>query len=99
MRERGRYQIQAMKTRSSNGVGQKIDLAYDIETMRITDTGEEQGDEKITQSGASSILNQIKPRSMLSSPTSSDSDTSKVTATVNSNRLQNMLASLKSQKE
>jgi hypothetical protein len=99
MRERGRYQIQAMKTRSSNGVGQKIDLAYDIETMRITDTGEEQGDEKITQSGASSILNQIKPRSMLSSPTSSDSDAPKVTATVNSNRLQNMLASLKSQKE
>jgi len=95
MRERGRYQIQAMKTRSSNGVGQKIDLAYDIETMRITDTGEDQGDEKISQSGASSILNQIKPRSTMSMPT----DSSKVTATVNSGRLQSMLASLKSQKE
>lgn len=99
MRERGRYQIQAMKTRSSNGVGQKIDLAYDIETMRIVDTGEEQGDEKISQSGASSILSQIKPRSMLSSPTSADPDTPRATATVNSNRLQSMLASLKSQNE
>lgn len=95
MRERGRYQIQAMKTRSSNGVGQKIDLAYDIETMRITDTGEEQGDEKIFQSGASSILNQIKPRSTMSIPT----DSPKAIATVNSGRLQSMLASLKSQKE
>jgi len=95
MRERGRYQIQAMKTRSSNGVGQKIDLAYDIETMRITDTGEEQGDEKIFQSGASSILNQIKPRSTMSTPT----DSPKAIATVNSGRLQSMLASLKSQKE
>ena len=30
MRERGRYQIQFMKTRSSAGVGQKVDLAFDI---------------------------------------------------------------------
>jgi KaiC/GvpD/RAD55 family RecA-like ATPase len=37
MRERGKYQIQCMKSRSSTGVGQKIDLDYNIETMRITD--------------------------------------------------------------
>jgi KaiC/GvpD/RAD55 family RecA-like ATPase len=41
MRERGKYQIQCMKSRSSTGVGQKIDLEYNIETMRITDLGEE----------------------------------------------------------
>jgi len=39
MRERGQYQIQCMKSRSSTGVGQKIDLDYNIETMRITDSG------------------------------------------------------------
>ena len=39
MRERGKYQIQCMKSRSSTGVGQKIDLEYNIETMRITDPG------------------------------------------------------------
>ena len=37
MKERGKYQIQCMKSRSSTGVGQKIDLEYNIETMRITD--------------------------------------------------------------
>ena len=39
MRERGKYQIQCMKSRSSTGVGQKIDLDYNMETMRITDPG------------------------------------------------------------
>ena len=38
MRERGKYQIQCMKSRSSTGVGQKIDLDYNIETMRISDS-------------------------------------------------------------
>lgn len=39
MKERGKYQIQCMKSRSSTGVGQKIDLEYNIDTMRITDLG------------------------------------------------------------
>ena len=39
MKERGRYQIQCLKSRSSTGVDQKIDLEYNIETMRITDPG------------------------------------------------------------
>lgn len=37
MREHGRYQLQLMKTRSSSGVGQKIDLEFNIDTLRITD--------------------------------------------------------------
>jgi archaellum biogenesis ATPase FlaH len=37
MRERGQYQLQLMKTRSSSGVGQKIELEFNIETLRITD--------------------------------------------------------------
>lgn len=37
MRENGKYQLQFLKTRSSSAVGQKIDLAYDPATMRITD--------------------------------------------------------------
>jgi replicative DNA helicase len=39
MKERGRYQIQCLKSRSSTGVDQKIDLEYNIESMRITDPG------------------------------------------------------------
>ena len=69
MRERGRYQIQCMKSRSSTGVGQKIDLEYNIDTMRITDDdpegyGEQQAKYK-QQPSASSILNQLKPQSTL----------------------------------
>ena len=37
MRERGQYQLQLMKTRSSSGIGQKIELQFNIETLRITD--------------------------------------------------------------
>lgn len=46
MRERGQYQLQLMKTRSSNGVGQKIDLDYDTETLRITSSNSEEPQEK-----------------------------------------------------
>ena len=42
MKERGRYQIQFMKTRSSSGVGQKVDLEFNIDTLRISDLGEEE---------------------------------------------------------
>ena len=42
MRERGRYQIQAMKTRSSSGVGMKVDLEFDIESLRIRDLGDDE---------------------------------------------------------
>lgn len=41
MKERGKYQIQFMKTRSSSGVGQKVDLDFDMDTLRITDSGED----------------------------------------------------------
>lgn len=42
MKEHGRYQLQLMKTRSSNGVGQKIDLGFNNETLRIFDIGEKE---------------------------------------------------------
>jgi len=40
MRERGRYQIQFMKTRSSSGVGQRVDLQFDIDSLKISDLPE-----------------------------------------------------------
>lgn len=62
MRERGQYQIQLMKTRSSSGVGQKIDLSFNIETLRIYDDGDSTG---YTAAGgaANNILNKIKATS------------------------------------
>ena len=90
MRERGRYQIQCMKSRSSTGVGMKIDLDYNIETMRITDSGED------TQSRtpATSIMNQIKTSSKVSSDTV-DETTGEIRAEVSNNKLKNMLAGIK----
>ena len=41
MRERGRYQIQLMKTRSSSGVGAKVDLEFDIDSLRISDLADD----------------------------------------------------------
>ena len=37
MRERGQYQLQLLKTRSSNGVGSKVNLVFDVDSLRITD--------------------------------------------------------------
>lgn len=32
-----------MKTRNSSGVGQKVDLEFDVDTLRIKDLGEDEG--------------------------------------------------------
>jgi hypothetical protein len=56
MRERGRYQIQLMKTRSSSGVGTKIDLGFDVDTLRIVDLGEDSEQQSTATSGSSSIV-------------------------------------------
>ena len=40
MRERGKYQWQLLKTRSSSGVGTKVDLDFNQESLRIVDCGE-----------------------------------------------------------
>jgi hypothetical protein len=62
MRERGRYQIQLMKTRSSSGVGQKIDLEFNIDTLRITDCEQEDSYGNGQASAGSHLLNSIKQR-------------------------------------
>ena len=63
MKERGKYQIQCMKSRSSTGVGQKIDLEYNIDTMRITDEGGDEGTGY--NKPQSSIMDTIKARSQV----------------------------------
>ena len=65
MRERGKYQIQCMKSRSSTGVGMKIDLEYNIETMRITD--DDPDGDKNAQATPSQIMDKIKTTSQVGS--------------------------------
>ena len=59
MRERGRYQIQLMKTRSSSGVGQKIDLEFDVDSLRIRDLGEDEEHQEF-QKRKSTVFDQLK---------------------------------------
>ena len=58
MRERGRYQIQFMKTRSSSGVGSKVDLKFNPDTLRIEDL--EEGDEDAMTVTTSNLVDQLK---------------------------------------
>jgi len=51
MKERGRYQIQFMKTRNSSGLGQKVELEFDIDTLRITDSGDDSDTTSFSQGG------------------------------------------------
>ena len=96
MRERGRYQIQLMKTRSSSGVGQKIDLEFDVESLRIRDLGEDQEYQQFKKQ-SSSIYEQIKSKEGSGTVTADDEDVGKITASVQSSKLKNMLAGLKSE--
>ena len=59
MRERGRYQIQLMKTSSSSGVGQKIDLEFDVDSLRIRDLGEDEEYQEFNKR-KSTVFDQIK---------------------------------------
>jgi len=68
MRERGRYQIQLMKTRSSSGVGAKVDLEFDVDSLRIRDLAEDEDDQGFSKP-KTNIYDQIKRGS---SPTAPD---------------------------
>jgi hypothetical protein len=71
MKERGRYQIQFMKTRSSSGVGQKCDLEFNVDTLRITDIDEETEPSFNQQraQGGSSMIQNFKRTSVVSTAT------------------------------
>ena len=93
MRERGRYQIQLMKTRSSSGVGQKVDLEFDVESLRIRDLGEDEEYQNFKKQ-SSSIYEQIKTGDQ-PAPADTDPEVGKITANVQSSKLKDMLAGLK----
>jgi hypothetical protein len=100
MRERGRYQIQLMKTRSSSGVGQKIDLEFNIDSLRISDCEQEDGyGNSNSQSAGSSLLASIKNRQTVDPNTGevdpqSLSPVPRVKAQVESSKLRELLNNL-----
>ena len=104
MKERGRYQIQFMKTRSSSGVGQKIDLEFDIDTLRIRDLAEDQEYQQFKKQ-SSTIYDSLKQKSKVSTNKPKDIDPTKgdtvgkVKATVEGGKLRQLLNELHSDEE
>jgi len=102
MRERGRYQIQLMKTRSSSGVGQKVDLGFDIDTLRIYDIGEDDDAPTASTGGtsASNIVANIRRTNNTDATLNPDdpgegASVKKVRAEVDSTQLRNFLNQMK----
>jgi replicative DNA helicase len=93
MKERGKYQMQCMKSRSSQGVGNKVDLDYNIETMRITDAGLDESGHAFGNGGPPkpNILDSIKVKSQIKD----DTEHSKVTADIQSSKLKQLLGTIK----
>lgn len=101
MRERGKYQLQLMKTRSSSGVGQKVELDFDVNSLRITDTSETDSDEQSVpvSSAASNIMAQLKTTSTVRTREAAGDNLGKVKADVQGSKLKSMLAQLKTSAE
>lgn len=105
MRERGRYQIQLMKTRSSSGVGQKIDLEFDVDSLRIRDLDEEE-EYQGNQQRKSNVFDQIKRGSgtpvnkdSINNDPSSGDTVGKIRAEADSTKLKNFINNLNSDGE
>ena len=94
MRERGRYQIQFMKTRSSAGVGQKVDLEFDQNSLRIRELVGGDAEQPTTVSDKSNdVMSKIKTTAEI---TSDEQPQKTIRADVQSSKLQDMLKTLKS---
>jgi archaellum biogenesis ATPase FlaH len=98
IRERGLYQIQLMKTRSSSGVGQKIELKFDVDTLRITDDGEDS--QPRPQPSGTTLLSQIRSTSEVGAVNTAvtqtvEPDHKHITPDIHSAKLKSLLAELK----
>ena len=97
MRERGRYQIQLMKTRSSSGVGSKIDLGFNIDSLRIYDLDEDEQDDYTTPSASNSIVSNLKRTNTQDTVREDPSDgapVAKIRAEADSTKLRNFINNL-----
>jgi hypothetical protein len=65
MRERCMVQLQFMKTRSSSAVGQKIDLSFNPDTLRISDMADSESSSTMSPSA---VYNRLNRTSNLGTP-------------------------------
>lgn len=96
MRERGRYQLQLLKTRSSSGVGQKVDLDYNIDSLRITnvlEVDQDMGGSVRFTNQTDSLIDSIKRKTSLENANAIPV-TIKKTAEVGSSKLRSIINNL-----
>tara|TARA_R110000782_G_scaffold43775_5_gene98314 strand:+ start:286 stop:1641 length:1356 start_codon:yes stop_codon:yes gene_type:complete len=93
MRERGRYQLQLMKTRNSSGVGQKIDLGFDVDTLRIIDCDQDdEGENSYSNtSSGNAIVNALKRNSTAKEDPADGSNAPKIRGETNSTLLKQFI--------
>lgn len=95
LRERGKYELQFMKTRNSSGVGQKIMLDFDIETLRITN-GDDDDDDSSSISTSQQLINSMSRTSTVTpNPEENVQDTTHVKKSkveANTSALRNMIS-------
>jgi len=100
MKEHGRYQIQFMKTRSSSGVGQKVDLEFNVDTLRISDLGEEESQPSLNQQRAS-VYDNLKRTANVVNPDTGEVDPTqgisvkKPVVKTNAPQIRNLMDSIK----
>jgi archaellum biogenesis ATPase FlaH len=100
MKERGRYQIQFMKTRSSSGVGQKVDLEFNVDTLRITDLGEDQEPSlQDSRTAKPDVYQSLKRTSNVSTSSTESSPTPKIRAQAAATDIRNLLAKINSERD
>ena len=102
MRERGRYQIQLMKTRSSSGVGAKVDLEFDVDSLRIRDLADDEEYQEFDKR-KSTIYDSLKRQSVPNTDNPEDADPTqgdtvgKIKAEADSTKLRNFINNLGSE--
>ena len=102
MRERGRYQIQLMKTRSSSGVGAKVDLEFDLDSLRIRDLADDEEYQEFDKR-KSTIYDNLKRQSVPNTDNPEDADPTegdtvgKIKAEADSTKLRNFINNLNSE--
>jgi hypothetical protein len=86
-----------MKTRNSSGVGQKIDLGFDVDTLRIIDCDDDDDDSYNSSTGspgASSIVNSLKRSNAATEDPGAGATAPKVRAETDSTKLRQFLNNL-----
>ena len=75
MRERGQYQLQLLKTRSSSGVGSKINLVFDRDSLRISNSDLEDDDLAVgsNDSQTAKIMDKLKNSTTVTKSNDTDS--------------------------